>query len=283
MLQKAWHLPFPQARARDADHRRARACARLARVHRPVLDPRSFFLVRAAVAHRPRALVERGHEPARAAALTPLAQPRVWDGTTASRCRRCSPSPLALSATEGRLLRLVAEFLLQDIAGLLTGGPWVGRRGWSRLIPRGAAWATTRGDDAGPAIPHARHGARDLRHRRPSGARGQRLHRRVRLRDRALAGSAPTRAPLRQAPEGHHRGGEQRRSSSCSASLLTLEGLFGDAGWAAVGDRGVHAAPWRVPWLMCSLGLARFVTDNTTEAFFHRRLLVGPNPFTGER
>ena len=94
--------PVPQARARDADHGRAgrgvRALGRRPRLAR-VLPAR-----RAAVADRPGALLLRGHEPARAAARAPLAQPRV----RAQRRPRAAGGPgLHRGARRRRRLRVV--------------------------------------------------------------------------------------------------------------------------------------------------------------------------------
>ena len=75
MLQEAWHLPLRKLVARDAAHLRAGRAGH-PRAHRPRLD-RVVPGRRAALADRPGALVHRGHQPARAAADSPLAQPRV--------------------------------------------------------------------------------------------------------------------------------------------------------------------------------------------------------------
>ena len=75
MLQKAWRLPL-----RKLVVAMPLTCVIVAAATHWLIGlgwTESFLRRRAAVADRPGALVERGHEPARAARRAPLAQPRV--------------------------------------------------------------------------------------------------------------------------------------------------------------------------------------------------------------
>ena len=103
MLQRAWHLPLRKLVLGHADHRGDRRAGRQA-AHRPDVD-RGVPGRRAAVAHRPGALVERGQQPARAARHPPLAQPRV----RAQRRARAAGGPGLHGGARGRQRLRVVE------------------------------------------------------------------------------------------------------------------------------------------------------------------------------
>ena len=100
-----------QARARHADHRGDR------RAGAPRCSPtcrwtEAFLRRRAAVAHRPGAVLERGHQPARAARRSATRSTSSPGSTTASRCRRCWRFTAALAADSDFVWW---KFVLQDV------------------------------------------------------------------------------------------------------------------------------------------------------------------------
>ena len=170
--------------------------------HRPRLD-RVLPAGRAAVADRPGAVLVGGHQPARAAAGAPLAEPRVRAERRAGAAGRAGAHRVAGGAADGEDF-VWWEFVLQDVGvGLRDGHP--GRAASARCCCR----AGRRFGPRDPAPPEgalrARRRLRRLRHRGRPAAGGQRLHRGVRLRDRARHPAAGHPRLLRGALAGHHR------------------------------------------------------------------------------
>ena len=200
MLQREWRLP-----ARKLILAMPITCVLIAFVTHAVTDlyvDRVVPARRAALADRSRAVLERGDQPARAAARAPLAQPRVGYERRPRAARRARLQRRA--GGRGGRLRLVrvrapgrhARLRLRD------------RDGLSGLV---ADAARGRGHPGAPQVAvRARRRVRDLRRGGARAGARQRLHRRVRVRDRARHPPARSRPPLRGARRRHRRDRQAR-------------------------------------------------------------------------
>ena len=216
----------PRGRGRDApDARGACRCAsscsampitaalvarRHARADRPRLD-RGVPARRAAVADRPGAVVERRHQPARAAARSATRSTSSRGSTTGSRCRRARVRRRARASTT---TSSGGRFVLQDV------DPRPGLRRRVGLLASLAA-AARRPDREHPGAPASR-STRSAWRSPPTAstvaaAARQRVHRRLRLRDHARHPAARRARGFEHRAERHRRDRQARRCSSCSA------------------------------------------------------------------
>ena len=179
---------------------------------------------RAALPDRPGAVVERRHQPARAAPRAPLAQPRV------------GPERRPRAAGRARVLGRAAASARTTSSGgssCSRTSRWASASGLARRLRRQPAAAARQRDrrlDPGPpeVALRARDGVRDLRHRRRAAAGGQRADRGVRVRDRARHPAARPARDVRAPVRGHRRDRQARRvrrvrlaadaSTGCSAT-----------------------------------------------------------------
>ena len=136
------------------------------------------------------------------------------------------------------------QFVLQDVLVGVLSGPRGGLRG---LAPDAAgAGARPRDQLAPEGALRARRGLRRVRHG-DAASRGQRVHRGVRGRDRASASGGPDIRECFEAQSEDIVEIVKLGVFVVFGAIITLDGLFGD-GWAAVGDRGVHAAGGPARW-----------------------------------
>ena len=194
-----------QARARDADH--LRRSSPWPRTPLTDLGWTECFLLGAILSPTDPVLSsERRHQPARAAARAPLAQPRVRAqrrpraaGRARLRRRRCGAARATSCGGSSCSRTSTLGFAFGVVIGLVA----------SRLLP-------PRPGMPAPAVAvRARHRVRDLRRHRRLPPRGQRPDRGVRLRDHARH---PAARPAR-AVRGSARTTSSRSSSSaCSSS-----------------------------------------------------------------